>query len=620
MSEWTVTSPSGTTEVTLTISDGMLSYTASAFGTRIIEPSALGIDRADASFTSDLTLVDAGADIEIDEVYTLVHGKVSEARHQAVERRIRFATAGGFHLDVVVRAADDGIAFRYIFPDEDLSLARVTAETTAFSIAGDGRAWLQATQVADYFSPAYENLYNNGVPVGLAAPVPSWNMPALFAIDGAWMLISESDTDAGYFGGHLSNRGTGATYSVVLPQVAEALGLGDHRPEGALPWTMPWRVIVVGRTAAELASSDLINALASAPSGDYSWVRPGRVSWSWWSEHQSPQDLDRLRDYIDLAADMGWEYSLVDANWNIAHTDEQMIDLVAYAAERGVGIFLWYNSGGPNNAVSEQPRDRMYDPAIRRAEFQKIAEWGVAGVKVDFFHSDKQEGIARYLAIADDAAVHHLLVNFHGSTIPRGWSRTRPNIMTMEGVRGAEQYGFDEAYPADAAWHNTVLAFSRNVVGPMDYTPVTFSDQAHPHTTTNAHELALGVVFESGLLHIADSAASIRSQTAAVRRVLSAMPAHWDDTRFLSGEPGRDVVVARRSGDDWYIAGLNGLEAHQSVTVDTSLIPADRPAVLYRDGEDPRSIVDSTITIGPDAKIDMAPRGGFVIWVPGPDS
>lgn len=176
----------------------------------------------------------------------------------------------------------------------------------------------------------------------------------------------------------------------------------------------------------------------------------------------------------------------------------------------GVGVFLWYNSGGPNNRVTEEPRDRMFDRSVRQEEMAWLAEAGVSGIKVDFFHSDKQAGIKLYLDILADAAEAGLMVNFHGSTIPRGWERTWPNLMSMEGVRGAEQYDFRPTYPEEAPWHNTVLAFTRNVVGPMDYTPVTFSDAMYPHVTTNAHELALAVVFESSLQHFADSVESYR--------------------------------------------------------------------------------------------------------------
>jgi alpha-glucosidase len=336
------------------------------------------------------------------------------------------------------------------------------------------------------------------------------------------------------------------------------------------------------------------------------------VSWSWWSDNDSPRDLGRLRDYIDLAQEFGWEYSLVDANWS-EHLDDEMSSLVGYAADRGVRLFLWYNSGGPHNKVSLQPRDRMHQPAVRRSELAKIARWGVAGIKVDFFHSDKQESIARYLAILEDAAEHRLMVNFHGCTIPRGWSRTWPNLLTMESVRGAETYLFDAAFPAQAPVQNTILPFTRNAVGPMDYTPVTFGDVSHPHLTTNAHELALAVVFESGLLHLADSAPSYRRIPPEVAEELRVVPVAWDETRFLLADPGRCVVVARRRGDGWSVAGINGLDEPRSVAVSLAdLAGGERRWRVVSDGDGHDAFAVREHPGGQALSVQLAPRGGFL--------
>lgn len=607
MGEWTVRSPNGTSAITVALGDdGFLIYGVEAFGSKVIESSALGVRRADTDLVAGLRFVGA-SDVEIvDEPYALFHGKAVSGRLRAQLQTLTFANGDGLHLELDLVAADDGVAFRYRMPDGP-DIATVLEEATTFSLAADGRAWIQATQPADYFAPAYENLYSNGVPIGLAAPVPSWNMPALFELDGVWVLLAESDLGDDYVGGHLSNHRTGRTYRMVLPQVAEGLGVGDREPRSSVPWELPWRVILVGRTPADVANSDFVNALAAPPSGDYSWIRPGRVAWSWWSDHASPRDLDSLRRFVDFAAEMGWEHTLVDANWNV-HDDAAVAELVAYAAERGVGTFFWYNSGGPNNAVTEQPRDRMFDPDTRRAEMDKLADWGVAGIKVDFFHSDKQAGIELYLGILRDAADRQIMVNFHGSTVPRGWSRTWPHLMTMEGVAGAEQYDFRADYPEAAPWHNTVLAFTRNVIGPMDYTPVTFSDVQFPHVTTNAHELALAVVFESGLQHFADSATSYRAQSSAVQRFLRDVPAVWEETRFLDGTPGSHVVVARRAGASWYVGAINGTDQPVRVAIPDTFV--GEGVSLFRD-DGPRRIEVEAVEGA--LEIELAPFGGAVV-------
>ncbi len=603
VNEWGLDSPGGATSITVQLEGGRLWYDVAAFENAAIAGGALGVVRRDADLTAGLELVGAGSVEEVDEAYELLHGKQRRDRLRARRRTLRFRNGSGNRLDVVLLAADDGAAFRYRMPGE--GVATVIGEATEFAVATDGRAWMQPTQSPGYVAPAYENRYS-AVRVGLEPPGPGWNLPALFELDGTWLLLAESDLDAGYVGGHLVNDGR--TYRMVLPQPGEGGGVGAVEPTSVLPWMLPWRVLILGESPAAVAESNLVAALARPPAGDNSWVRPGRVSWSWWSEHDSPKDLDRLRDYVDLSAELGWEHTLIDANWDV-HPEADLRELVDYARERRVGVFLWYNSGGPHNQVTEQPRDRMHDPAVRSAEMDRLEAWGVAGVKVDFFHSDKQAGIDLYLAIARDAAARRLMVNFHGSTVPRGWPRTWPNVMTMEGVAGAEQYAFDPSYPAAAPWHNTVLAFTRNVVGPMDYTPVTLDDQAHRRLTTAGHELALAVVFESGLQHLAGSAASYRAQPAAVRDYLATVPAVWHETRFLAGEPGEYVVVARRHGDDWWVAGINGGDEPRTVDLELDFAPPG-DALLLTDGAGRDDVVTGSVR---PPRIAMAARGGFAL-------
>lgn len=287
-----------------------------------------------------------------------------------------------------------------------------------------------------------------------------------------------------------------------------------------------------------IVESTLVQDLAPpGPARPPAWVRPGRVAWSWWSEQDSPRRLERMKEFVDFAAEMGWEYFLVDANWN--YVDEPaMLDLFRHARRRGVGVLLWYNSGGPHNEVTEAPRDRMMPRDTRRREMAWLRELGVQGLKVDFFQSDKPHVVQQYLDILHDAMEFRLMINFHGCTVPRGWERTYPHLLSMEAVRRAECYIFDAAYPSRAPEHHAILPYTRNVVGPMDYTPVTFSDNRHPRQTTSAHELPLSVVFESGWVHFADSPEGYRAQPPAVVEFLRRVPVAWDDTRWIDGEPG----------------------------------------------------------------------------------
>ncbi len=346
---------------------------------------------------------------------------------------------------------------------------------------------------------------------------------------------------------------------------------------------------------------------------DTSWIKPGRASWSWLFDHDSPQDCTKLKQWVDLAAEMGWEYSLVDANWD-RMKNGTIHDLIAYANSKGVGLLLWYNSGGPHNYVSEKPRGLMTHREVRREEIQTLKRWGIKGVKVDFFQSDKQNIIQLYHDILKDAAEAQIMVNFHGCTLPRGWSRTYPHLMSMEAVRGEECYSFDEKFTTEAPIQNVITPFTRNVVGPMDYTPVMFQDNVYRHLTTYSHELALSVIFESGWLHFAGGPQEYLELPEAPKNFLKAIPTTWDDTKFLAGEPGKYVVLARKSGDSWYVAGINGDKAGRDVDVPLSFLGDTRCTVtLITDAQAARTFETSTRTVtGQDGiKVGLKPYGGF---------
>jgi len=346
------------------------------------------------------------------------------------------------------------------------------------------------------------------------------------------------------------------------------------------------------------------------------WVRPGRGSWSWWSDSDSPRNPDRLRDFIDFAAEMGWEYSLIDANWNLM-PEGTVESLVAYGAERNVGIFLWYNSGGAHNRVTEQPRDRMDTRDRRRQEMAWLASVGVVGLKVDFFQSDRASMNRMSLELLEDAAEFELLMNFHGITSPKGWHATWPHLLTTEGVlRGAEQYKFDPFFPQTAPRHHTVLPFTRNAVGPMDYTPITVGDQLFAHDTSNAHELALGVVFESGLQHPADSPEAYRALGEHALDYLRRLPAVWDEVRLLSGSPGDHVVLARRHDREWWIGGINGRERAIDVTLDLAQFEGGQFDGAFRLGTDgaTRDEIRYQESAGGSVTVTMGPFGGCVAW------
>ena len=430
-----------------------------------------------------------------------------------------------------------------------------------------------------------------------------------------WALLTEAGLDTSYCGCHLAPKASDGVYRIQFPDEAEGNHVGRVEPSWMLPWATPWRVIVVGDSVGDIVESTLVMDVSPASVvKDTSWIKPGRASWSWLFDHDSPQDCTKLKAWVDLAAQMGWEYSLVDANWT-QMKNGTIHDLLAYAKSKGVGLLFWYNSGGPHNSVSEKPRGLMDDRDIRREEFRLLKKWGVQGVKVDFFQSDKQNIIQLYQDILQDAAQAQIMVNFHGCTLPRGWSRTYPHLMSMESVRGEECYSFDQKFTTEAPVHNVTLPFTRNAVGPMDYTPVMFADNVYPHLTTYSHELALSVVFESGWLHFADGVKPYIDLPEAPKTFLQHVPVAWDETRFLAGEPGQYVVLARRSGNQWYLGGLNGENAGRDIDMALSFLGQSRCTMtVIEDGKAARTFDNETkaVTSQDHLEVRLLPYGGFV--------
>jgi len=620
---WAVNSPdSHNTIAVARLEDGRLVWRVARDRYELVADSPLGLRRADQDFTTGLRVVESSPVQRIDETYTTPAGKRRNHHVVGNERTVTFANAAGAKLQIVLRAHDDGVAFRYRFPETDGRRKTVVEERTGFHLPDGSKAWVMPQQEVHKYSPAYEDFYMS-VPAGTSsARADGWAFPALFRTTAdKWLLITESGLDDSYCGSHLAQDASGGLYRIKFPDPKEGLGIGKVEPEWTLPWTMPWRVVIVGDAAGRILESDLVLDVAP-PSriDDTSWIKPGRAAWSWWSKSDSPKHAEDLNAFTDLAAEMGWEYALVDANWN-AMQSGTIEDVIAHAKAKNVGLLFWYNSGGPHNDVTEAPRDRMLDRSTRRKEFAKLKAWGVKGVKVDFWHSDKQDRIAQYRAILADAAEFQLMVNFHGSTIPRGWSREFPNLVGMEAVFGAEQYKFRDGYAERAPWHNTVLPFTRNVAGPMDFTPVTFSDAKYPHQTTNAHELALSIVFENPIQHFADSVESYRGVPAGVKTFLKQVPTAWDETRVLEGEPGVKVLIARRKGDVWYIGGINGQDIRGSAGFNVAFLGGGRwRGALIKDGTSDREFVVAVADIEdvPPGRtssfaVPMQPRGGFVM-------
>ncbi|MFD7515386.1 glycoside hydrolase family 97 catalytic domain-containing protein [Streptomyces niveus] len=578
---WTVSRGGPAADVTLDPADGTLTLAVRDGARTLVEPSPLGVVTEDADLTRGLRLVDR-QDRRIAERYTTVVGKERRRTVDMTQSRFALEGAGGARIGLVVRAAADGVAYRYVLPAGSGDVLR---EASGFVLPGDAPA-----RLSDY-SVNYEQPYDGSTAAGASSG--QYAYPALFQVGDDHVLLSEADVDGRYPASRLTHTAGSGRYDVALADPAVPVPADG-------PLATPWRTVIAGDLAT-VTESTLVDDLAP-PSRitDTSWIRPGAVAWSWLAGFGAAQrSLETQQRFVDYAAAHGWEYSLVDDGWN---TTDWMPRLMEYAERRGVGVLLWMHWTDLDTA------------AERTAQLDKVKKWGAAGLKIDFMDSDSRERMGWYDEILRETADRELMVNFHGSTLPHGIQRTWPHVMTMEGVHGAEQ---GDVQADDMA----TLPYTRNVVGSMDFTPMGF--QFGRRNNTEAAELALSVVYESGFQNYAGSVEAYRSRPE-VARFLEQVPTVWDESRLVAGSPGEGATFARRNGDRWFVGSVRAGDGGTERVPLTFLGSGPWRVDTVRDGA-AGLVRDSRVTDRQDAiTVPVLADGGFVAQicraVPGRDS
>ena len=556
---------------------------------------------------------------KVKDDYQMLSGKRSHCTNEANEYRCG---------DMLLRMYNDGIAFRYANPQPPSPITQHPSPNTqhpAYRIPEGTRRWMQQwCDSYEGFFPLETTYKVTPVPSysGISKSAEGWNnrwgYPALLESlplspskrkgeEAVYVLISEANIEHGQSASCLYNDGE--LFKVVEAELSS-------NPSPLTPHHSPWRVAIIGKLADVVESTLITDVCEPCKIADTSWIQPGVVSWIYWAYNHGSNDYNIIKKYVDMAETLRLPYVLIDAEWDdmnkLASNEGKTIeDAINYAKSKGVKPLIWYNSSVGWVDGAPTPKFRLNKPEDREKEFAWCEKMGVAGVKIDFFSGDTQRNMDFQLDLLESAARHHLLVNFHGATIPRGWQRTWPNLMSTEGVYGAEWYNNVATFTHQAACHNATLPFTRNVIGPMDYTPCTFSDSQHPHITTHGHELALTVLFESGLQHLADRPESYLAQPQEVQQFFSTLPAAWDETHLVAGYPGEYVIIARRSGNKWYLAGINGTDSIKEVPLPFK----GKNVTLFTD--EPGK--DHTWRIEKQEKLPKSfvfqPRGGFCyIW------
>jgi alpha-glucosidase len=591
-----VQSPDAAIVISFATSDEPLSYTVSFRGKPVIARSVLGLDiESQKPLNSGFRVLGAkqGA---LDETYSMPHGKSNPIRNQCNTLTIDLeeSRAPGRRLTLEARAYNDGAAFRYVLPEQPtLKEVRITAERTEFQLAKESTTY---PLLLPGFHSSYEDDYHV-LPVSGIHPDYLIALPMLAEVPGvAWIAITEANID-NYPGMYLVHNASGprSLFAKLAPSMQEP-GLAV---QAATPVRSPWRVIMIGAQPGRLVESNIVPNL-NPPSAiaDLSWIKPGKTAWDWWSgtyaervDFKPGMNTATMKHYIDFSAASGLEYMLIDAGWagkgsgpndsgsDLTHTnpDIDMPAILAYAKSKKVGIWLW---------AHWMDIDRQVDEC-----FPLFEKWGVAGVKIDFMNRDDQWMVNYYLRIVKKAAEHHLMIDYHGAYKPDGTRRTWPNLLTREGVMGAEYNKWSGRITAD---HNLMLAFTRMLAGPMDYTPGGFNnvtrEQFQPRMTkpevmtTRAHALALYAVFESAFQMVADYPEAYKDQKDF--DFVKAAPAVWDETRVLGGRPGEYIAIARRRGREWFVGAITGTQPREIDLPMEFLGRGDYTADIYSDAPD----------------------------------
>ena len=547
-----ITSPDGKLAVTVTLTEtGAPRYRIERDGKPVLRESKLGLIRDDADFSQGLKLLSATPQHPVEDAYDLPGSKRLHNTYKANRRLIHLEAKGGKKVSLAFQVSNDGAAFRYRFPETDATVRKLKEELSSFHFPADSKAWLQPIAVAksgwSSANPSYEEYYEKDIPVGVASPTGAgWVYPALFRTGDTWVLISETGLGRNYCATRLRSASPDGEYSVGFADPREVGFGGPAHPESTLPWVTPWRVIAIG-SLKTIVESTLGTDLADAPDKPAK-IEPGKASWSWPLLKDDMTTFDVQKRFIDYAAEMGWRYCLVDALWDKQIGYDKLKELCDYAKTKNVKILVWYNSAGDWNTAPQTPRDMLLTRESRLKEFARIKELGVAGLKIDFFGGDGQSMISYYHDLLQDAEPFGFLMNFHGCTLPRGWQRTYPHLVTMESIRGLEYMTFEQVNADQGPTHIAMLPFTRNVFDPMDFTPVVLDTMPGiKRHTTSACELATAVLFTSGIQHYAEIPEGLAKAPDYVKAMLKEIPSVWEDTKFIDGVPGKFVVMARKS-------------------------------------------------------------------------
>lgn len=591
-----ITSPDGKLVVTVADMDGRPSYSVSYDNVLFLKPSPLGIIANIGDFSSGMSLEKNVSTNKIDETYELASIKQSKVRYVANEAVFSFTQQGKTIYDVIFRISNNDVAFKYkMYPQGETLSCVVKQEVTGFAFPDGTTTFLcpQSKPMGGFArtSPSYETSYTADDAAGKNGWGEGYTFPCLFRNgDNGWVLVSETGVNGGYCASRLLGH-KGGTYTIGFPQEGEANGNGTVSLGIALPGETPWRTITVGKTLAPIVETtvpfDVVKPLYPAK-GEYTY---GRGSWSWIIGMDGSTNYKEQLRYIDFSAAMGYQSVLVDALWDKQIGRDKIEELAKYGKDKGVALYLWYNSNGYWNDAPQTPRSIMDNAIARRKEMKWMQSIGIRGIKVDFFGGDKQMTMQLYEDILSDANEYGLLVIFHGCTLPRGWERMYPNFASSEAVLASENLHFSQGSCDNEAFNATLHPFIRNTVGSMDfggsalnkYYNADNAPRGSRRVTSDVYALATAVLFQSPVQHFALAPNNLTDAPSWAIDFMKEVPTTWDEVRFIDGYPGKYVILARRHGDKWYIAGVNAQKETLQLKVNLPMFSNGEKVRLFSD-------------------------------------
>ena len=621
-----ITSPDGKLVVTVADMDGRPSYSVSYDNVLFLKPSPLGMIANIGDFSSGMSLEKNVSTNKIDETYELASIKKSKVHYVANEAVFSFTQQGKTIYDVIFRISNNDVAFKYkMYPQGETLSCVVKQEVTGFVFPDGTTTFLcpQSKPMGGFArtSPSYETSYTADDVAGKNGWGEGYTFPCLFRNgDNGWVLVSETGVNGGYCASRLLGH-KGGVYTIGFPQEGEANGNGTVSPGIALPGETPWRTITVGKTLAPIVETtvpfDVVKPLYPAK-GEYTY---GRGSWSWIIGMDGSTNYKEQLRYIDFSAAMGYQSVLVDALWDKQIGRDKIEELAKYGKDKGVALYLWYNSNGYWNDAPQTPRSIMDNAIARRKEMKWMQSIGIRGIKVDFFGGDKQMTMQLYEDILSDANEYGLLVIFHGCTLPRGWERMYPNFASSEAVLASENLHFSQGSCDNEAFNATLHPFIRNTVGSMDfggsalnkYYNADNAPRGSRRVTSYVYALATAVLFQSPVQHFALAPNNLTDAPSWAIDFMKEVPTTWDEVRFIDGYPGKYVILARRHGDKWYIAGVNAQKETLKLKVNLPMFSNGEKVRLFSDDKALQGGVKQ-IEIGKKQELQLAiPCNGGVL-------